>query len=294
LTDWVELVVPASAASVDEVAALVVDEVSAAESGVEIRGAEVVFWAPLAAREAALAEARAAAARWQAQGLEVDADRVTAAPALPESEWRDAWKRYFHVTRLTRRLVVVPSWESHAAGPDDLVLRLDPGLAFGTGTHASTRLVLEELQALADAGAAPARVLDVGTGSGILAIAACRLWPGATCVATDVDPLAIDATRENAAANDVGARIAASAEPLPAIAERFPLVLANIQAHVLRALRGELVARCAPGATLILSGLLAAQAQAVADEYAAAGLAIAAVRPSADDPQWSVVRLVAP
>jgi ribosomal protein L11 methyltransferase len=294
LTDWVELVVPATAASVDEVAALVVDEVSAAESGVEIRGAEVVFWAPLAAREAALAEARAAAARWQAAGLAVDAERVTAAPALPESEWRDAWKRYFHVTRLTRRLVVVPSWERHAPAPDDLVLRLDPGLAFGTGTHASTRLVLEELQTLADAGAAPARVLDVGTGSGILAIAACRLWPDATCVATDVDPLAIDATRENAAANDVGGRIAASADPLTAFAERFPLVLANIQAHVLRALRADLIARCAPGATLILSGLLAAQAPAVADEYAAAGLTIAAVRPSADDPQWSVVRLVAP
>jgi ribosomal protein L11 methyltransferase len=294
VSDWVELIVPATAASVDEVAALLVDEVSAAESGVEIRGAEVVFWAPLAARDAALAEARAAAARWQERGLEVDADRVTAAPAMPEAEWRDAWKRYFHVTRLTRQLVVVPSWEHHDPAPGDLVLRLDPGLAFGTGTHASTRLVLEELQALADAGLAPARVLDVGTGSGILAIAACRLWPAASCVATDVDPLATAATSENAAANGVGDRIAASTGALAAIDERFPLVLANIQAHVLRALRADLIARCAPGATLILSGLLAAQAQAVADEYAAAGLAIASVRPSADDPQWSVVRLSAP
>jgi ribosomal protein L11 methyltransferase len=290
--DWVEVIVPASAASVDEVAAMLVDEVSAAASGVEIRGAEVVFWAELAQREAALAEARAAAARWQAAGVEVDADRVTAAPAVPESEWRDAWKRYFHVTRLTRQLVVVPSWEQFEPGPDDRVMKLDPGLAFGTGTHASTKLVLEEVQALADRGAAPARVLDVGAGSGILAIAACALWPATSCVAIDVDPLAVAACTENAAANGAGDRIAASTTAAGDVGERFPLVLANIQAHVLRALHTDIVARCAPGATLILSGLLTPQAQAIADEYVADGaLAIRVVRPSSDDPQWSVVVL---
>jgi ribosomal protein L11 methyltransferase len=296
--DWVEVIVPATAASVDEVAAMLVDEVPAAAAGVEIRGAEAVFWAPLADRESALAATRAAVAGWRESGFDVDPDRVTAAPAVPEAEWRDAWKRYFHTTRLTRRLVVVPSWESHAPAPDDLVITLDPGLAFGTGTHASTRLVLEELQALADAGADVARVLDVGAGSGILAIAACKLWPRATAVATDIDPLAVAACAENAAANAVGDRIASRSSadaPLPAL-DRFPLVLANIQAHVLRELRAELVARCAPGATLVLSGLLTPQAQAVADEFAAAGLAIARVRPgaTADDAQWSVVVLIAP
>jgi ribosomal protein L11 methyltransferase len=290
--DWVEVIVPATAASIDEVAAMLVDEVPAAAAGVEIRGAEAVFWAALADREAALAETRGAVARWQAAGFEVDAARVTAAPAVPEAEWRDAWKRYFHVTRLTRHLVVVPSWERHEPAPDDLILALDPGLAFGTGTHASTRLVLEELQALADAGAAPARVLDVGAGSGILAIAACRLWPRTTCVAIDVDPLAVAACIENASVNSVGDRITASAAALGAIDERFALVVANIQAHVLRELRGELIARCAPGATLILSGLLAAQAGPLADEFAADGAAaVRLVRPSADDGQWSVVVL---
>jgi ribosomal protein L11 methyltransferase len=289
--DWVEVIVPASAASVDEVAAMLVDEVGAAGSGVEIRGADVVFWAELAQREAALAETREVVARWQASGWDVDAARVTAAPAVPEAEWRDAWKKYFHVTRLTRQLVVVPSWESFAPAADDRVIQLDPGLAFGTGTHASTRLVLEELQALRDAGAGAARVLDVGAGSGILAIAACLLWPAASCVAIDVDPLAVDACGENAAANAVGDRIASSTTPVGAVGEAFPLVLANIQAHVLRDLRADIVARCAPGATLILSGLLTPQAPAVADEYVAAGLALRTVRPSADDPQWSVVVL---
>lgn len=291
--DWVEVIVPATAASIDEVAAMLVDEVPAAAAGVEIRGAEAVFWAELAAREAALAEARAAVARWRDAGLDVDPDRVTAAPAVPEAEWRDAWKRYFHVTRLTRRLVVVPSWESYAPAADDLVMALDPGLAFGTGTHASTRLVLEELQALADGGAAPGRILDVGAGSGILAIAACKLWPDASCIATDIDPQAVAACAENAAANGVAARIASTASPLGAIDETFPVVLANIQAHVLRALRDELIGRCGRGATVILSGLLTPQAQAVADEYAAAGLVIRAVRPDATDPQWSVVVLAA-
>jgi ribosomal protein L11 methyltransferase len=189
---------------------------------------------------------------------------------------------------------VVPSWEPYTPVDGDLVIALDPGLAFGTGTHASTRLVLEELQALADGGGpAPGRILDVGAGSGILAIAACKLWPDASCVATDIDPQAVAACAENAAANGVAARIASTASPLGAIDEAFPLVLANIQAHVLRALRDELIARCGRGATVILSGLLTPQAQAVADEYAAMGLTIRAVRPDAADPQWSVVVLAA-
>jgi ribosomal protein L11 methyltransferase len=292
--DWVEVIVPASAASVDEVAAMLVDEVPAAAAGVEIRGADAVFWAELAEREAALATTRAAVARWSAAGFEVDAERVTAAPAVPEAEWRDAWKRYFHVTRLTRRVVVVPSWETYAPAADDLIIALDPGLAFGTGTHASTRLVLEELQVVADAGVTPARILDVGAGSGILAIAACKLWPAATAVAVDVDPLAVEACAANAMANQVGDRIGSSATALADVPDRFPLVVANIQAHVLRMLQAELIARCAPGATLILSGLLTAQAQPLADEFAAAGLAVRTVRPSADDPQWSVVVLGVP
>ena len=292
MTDWIEILVPASAASVDEIAALLIDEVAAAGAGVEIRGADVAFWAPLAERDAAIAETRAAVARWRDAGAEIDPEQVHAAPAVPESEWRDAWKRYFRVTRVTRQIVIVPSWESHAPQPGDLAIALDPGLAFGTGTHASTRVVLEEMQRLADAGDAPARVLDVGTGSGILAIAACRLWPSAACVAIDIDPLAVDACAENAAANGVGDRIAVSATPLAGLRERFALVLANIQAHVVRELAADLVRCCAPGATLILSGLLTPQAEPIADEFAARGDVVRiAVRPSADDPQWSVVVL---
>jgi ribosomal protein L11 methyltransferase len=297
-TDWVEIVVPVGAADVDDIAALIASEIPAASAGTEQRGDEVVFWVAASDVASALADTRDAVARWAANGSAVDVARVRTNAAMPEEQWRDAWKRYFKVSRLTRQFVVVPSWErdSYAAvaTPDDVVIDLDPGMAFGTGTHASTRLVLEALQDLADTGASPARILDVGCGSGILAIAAVKRWPAATCIAVDNDPIAAQATAENAATNGVGDRIAASTTALPSLAERFPLVLANIQAHVLRELKTQLVEKTAPGGSLMLSGLLTPQAAPVADEFVAAGLTLIAIKPSSDDPQWSSVVLRAP
>lgn len=299
-TSWAEVIVSVGAADVDDVAALIASEVSAAAAGTEQRGDEVVFWVAAADAPAALDEARDAVTRWRAGGLAVDPARVRLAAAMPEAEWRDAWKKYFKVSRLTRQIIVVPSWEKFAAAPDDVVIDLDPGMAFGTGTHASTQLVLEELQGLADRSVAPARILDVGCGSGILAIAAVKLWPAAPCIAIDNDPIAVAATHENAAINGVTGRISASTRLLgePAVGidddrrEPFDLVLANIQAHVLRELRGALIASVAPGGTLILSGLLTPQAQPLADEFVAAGMRGVHVRASTSDPQWSCAVLV--
>ena len=289
MSDWIEIVVPAAAAEVDEIASLIAGEVEAAAAGTEIRGDEVVVWAPLEQTEAVVAETRAAVARLADHGAAVDPARVRAQPAVPEAEWRDAWKKYFHVTRVGRRTVVVPSWERHAAAAGEIVIDLEPGMAFGTGTHASTRLVLEELERLADAGAAPARVLDVGAGSGILAIAACKIWPAARAVAIDVDPVAVRQCAENCEGNGVGARVASSETPVEAVEGTFPLVLANIQAHVLRAMREALVART--GGVLVLSGLLTTQVEGVVEEFEAAGLAREVVRASADDAAWSVAVL---
>lgn len=289
MTDWVEIVVPVGAADVDDVAALIASEIPAAAAGTEQRGDEVVFWVAATDVAAALADTRDAVARWQAGGAVVDPTRVRSATAMPEVEWRDAWKRYFKVSRLTRQFVVVPSWEPYTAEDGDVVIDLDPGMAFGTGTHASTRLVLEHLQVLADTGALPGRILDVGCGSGILAIAAVKRWPAATCVAIDNDPIAVQATAENALHNKVADKIDASVTPLPDFTETFPLVLANIQAHVLRELKAPLIARTQ--GTLILSGLLTPQAQPLADEFVAAGMKLVRVRASAEDPQWSSVVL---
>jgi ribosomal protein L11 methyltransferase len=293
---WAEIVIPVFASYIDDVAALVASEIPAAAAGTEQRGNDVVFWVREADAQAVLAAARDAVTRWQASGLAVDPARVRIATAVPEAEWRDAWKRYFRVSRLTRQFVVVPSWEQFTPGADDIALALDPGMAFGTGTHASTRLVLEEIQAFADGGGAADRVLDVGCGSGILVIAAARLWPSARCVAVDNDPNAIAATRENAAINGVADRITTTDElagpGAAAPVEPFALVLSNIQAHVLRELRDALIASTAPGGTLILSGLLTPQAQPLADEYVAAGMRCVRVRASTDDPQWSCAVLV--
>lgn len=291
---WVEIIVPAAASDVDEIAALLADACEPAKEGTEVRGDEVVIWTPLASQESTLAEVRVAVAVFAEAGLGVDPATVRVQAALPEAEWRDAWKRYFHVTRISPRIVVVPSWESFTPGPDDVTIDLDPGMAFGTGTHASTRLVLEELDRLAGAKPAPDAVLDVGAGSGILAIAAVKLWPAAKVIAVDNDPIAVAACAENAAGNGVADRIASSAMPVGEVDGTFALVLANIQAHVLRELRDAIAPRVAPGGTLVLSGLLTPQAEAVAQEYVAAGLRLVAVRPSTADPAWSSAVLERP
>ncbi len=250
-----------------------------------------MFWVAADQVADALAETRDAVARWAAGGASVDPARVRTATAMPESEWRDAWKRYFKVSHLTKQFVVVPSWEKYTPKDGEVVIDLDPGMAFGTGTHASTRLVLEAMQTLADAGAEPSRILDVGCGSGILAIAAVKRWPSALCVAVDNDPIAVQATVENAQVNHVQSRIGASTKTLDSMTEQFPLVLANIQAHVLRELKALLVARTS--GTLILSGLLTPQAAPVADEFVAAGMKLVSISASTDDPQWSAVVLSA-
>jgi ribosomal protein L11 methyltransferase len=280
--NWFEIIVPVGAADVDDVAALIVSEVPSASAGIEQRGDEVVFWVAAEAVPKAIDELRIAS-------LAIDTSKIRSAPAVPEAEWRDAWKKYFKVSRLTRQFVVVPSWETFTPGPDDIAIDLDPGMAFGTGTHASTRLVLEEIQTLADAGVEPARILDLGCGSGILAIAAVKRWHRATCIAVDNDPLAVTACAENAAANHVGERVVASAIPATGT---FPLVLANIQAHVLRELREPLIAYTER--TLILSGLLTPQAPPLADEFVAAGMKLVRIRASTDDPAWSCVVLDKP
>lgn len=288
MAEWAEIIVPVGAAEVDELAALIASEVSAAAAGTEQRGDEVVFWVPVADVAAALSATRDAVAKWAANGADIDPSRVRSASAIAEAEWH-SWKKYFKTTRLTRQFVVVPSWDVYEPTPDDVVINLDPGMAFGTGKHASTRLVLEHMQVLADAGASPVRVLDVGCGSGILSIAAVKRWPEATAVALDRDPIAVQAAAQNALLNKVADRIDMSTTPVTELIEAFPLVLANIQAHVLRELKHVLVDRTA--GTLILSGLLTTQAQPLADEFVAAGMKFVRVRASADDSQWSSVVL---
>jgi len=293
VSDWFEIIVPASAGSPDEIGALLADRVEAAQPGTEIRAESVVFWVLAEDAEAALADTRRVARELAAAGFAVDAEAGRPQPALPEEEWRDAWKKYFHVIRLTRRLVIVPSWETYSEPqPEDLIVHLDPGQAFGTGAHSSTRMVLEELQEASDDGLEVATFLDVGTGSGILSITAAKLWPEARGEAIDTDPIAVIAAVENCQKNDVGKRVRCSERPLAEIAGQFDVVSANIQANVLEELCDELCARLAPGGRLLLSGLLSDQVEDVAALYAERpGLAIEAIRSPDDDSDFRCARL---
>jgi len=291
--DWFEIIVPAPAESAEEIGALLADDVPAARNGTELRSDGIVFWVQAQDVELALSDARRVARTLADAGFPVAADGVRAQPALPEEEWREAWKKYFHVTRLTRQLVIVPSWETYPdPRTDDLVVHLDPGQAFGTGAHSSTRMVLDEVQGLSDQGLEVATFLDVGTGSGILSIAAAKLWPRARGVAVDTDPIAVDAAIENCTKNDVAQRIECSDRRVEDAEGKFELVMANIQADVLESLCSAISERVAPGGVLLLSGLLEHQVEAVAALYALRpGLRVAAIRAATDSSGFCCARL---
>lgn len=178
-------------------------------------------------------------------------------------EWKERWKEFFKPTRVGQRLVVRPSWEAFDAGPSDVVLTLDPGQAFGTGTHESTRLVMREVDALVRGGE---HVLDVGCGSGILAISALLLG-ARDAIAIDVDPIAVQVTDENAEINRVTDRLRASTTPIDDIEGTYELVLANIRSTILIPMAPALIARVAPGGHLVLSGLLRDEGDAVSAAY---------------------------
>jgi len=169
--------------------------------------------------------------------------------------WRDEWKKHFEPFRICDGIVIRPPWREYVAQAGDRVIELEPGRAFGTGLHETTRLVAEVLAARGDE-LAGSRVLDVGCGSGVLSLVALALG-AATVRAIDVDPDAVAVTRENAARNALAARLDTDETAVGAIAETYPTVLANIEAKTLVELAPDLIARLEPGALLVLSGILA-------------------------------------
>lgn len=192
-------------------------------------------------------------------------------PIAPE-DWADAWKRFWHPQRIGQHWLICPSWEAPGAlKPDDRFITLDPGAAFGTGTHATTQLMLEALELPENTSLAGKTVLDVGCGSGILAIAAAML--GAQVQATDIDPLALNATLQNAARNHTEVLVSDKAlHQLPEGA--YDMVLANIVGPVLVDLMPELAQRLSPGGQLYLSGIISSALAAVENALIQAGLQV--------------------
>jgi ribosomal protein L11 methyltransferase len=191
---------------------------------------------------------------------------------LEEREWRDSWKKYFGVQRFGERTVVVPSWIDYEAKSRDVVIRIDPGMAFGTGQHPTTAMCLAALEQLVTGGES---VLDLGCGSGILAIAAAK-FEAARVVALDNDPQAVKASSENVRENGVDDVVAVREGSLGENAneEQFDIVVANISSITLQRLAPAIAASLAPGGRLIASGFLEDAVEALKDAFRAAGLTV--------------------
>jgi ribosomal protein L11 methyltransferase len=268
-------------------------------AAVPIAGAPVTIRAYLpaidrAAAEAAIASARERLGHLTAFGLRPIGDlRVR---EVHEEDWASAWKDHFPVMRLGRRIVIKPTWRDYDRAPGDVVIALDPGMAFGTGLHPSTRLCLVGLEHWAAADlVAGARVLDVGSGSGILAIGAALLGAGQVR-AVDTDPIAVAATLENAARNGVG--ISATRGSLPIGEGPFDLVFANLVAGLLVGLAADLAVSVrtgdgtpGSGGRLLAAGIFVDREPEVRRAFAAAGLRM--VRREQED-DWVALDLERP
>ena len=300
-TSWREVQIEVASDAAEIIAAVagdIAEGVEVRDQGTVIRAAAdrallIVHIAP-EQRDELLAAVAETAANTRAAGIAIDPVEIRERDAH-EDEWRDVWKQFFRATRVGRTFIVRPSWDPGAVVSGDRVIDLDPGRAFGTGGHASTRLVITLAEGVADefqaAGRPVQRFLDLGCGSGILSIAAARLWPEAEGSAVDLDPEAAECTRENLERNGV-TTVAAAAGSLEDVPEKpgFDVILANIQADVLATLAplfpGRL--RAGGGGRLILSGLLLRDAEPVLGCFQDVGFSL--VR-RLDEGEWAALEL---
>ena len=185
---------------------------------------------------------------------------------VQEDDWAEAWKAHYEPLRVGKRLLIRPLWIDVDLAEDDIEIALDPGMAFGTGTHPTTQLCLEALEDLVQP---TQEILDLGCGSGILSIACAKLG-AKTVLGLDIDPLAIDATQENAEVNDVADKIVVeqgSLDTVIASGQQFDFVVVNILAKIiLKMTENNLGDTVRPGGTAIFSGIIDTQVDEV--EYA--------------------------
>lgn len=186
---------------------------------------------------------------------------------VKEEDWAEGWKKYYSTTKLTERLVINPSWIAYKPAIGEIVISLDPGSAFGTGTHETTALCATMLDRIVKSGY---KVLDLGCGSGILAIIAAKLGCG-DVEAIDIDELAVGVARRNAAINNVDI-FCHHGELKDAAVPMYDLIVANIIADVITALSSDFPSRMRPGGLLITSGIIIDKAEKVLESCRQAGL----------------------
>jgi len=198
---------------------------------------------------------------------------------VAEKDWAEAWKERLQVLRVGRHILIQPSWLDCAPAPDDIVIQLDPGMAFGTGLHPTTQMCLAALENLISPGAG---VLDLGTGSGILAIAAAKLGAGRV-LAVDNDPVAVETAQGNVADNGVPSVVSVQCGSLAQVSGCYDLVVVNILARVIVDMAREgLAAHVRPGGRLVAAGIIEDQEPEVAAALEDEGLTLVE-RQQADD-----------
>lgn len=194
---------------------------------------------------------------------------------VEQEDWQNGWKKYYHSMEIGCRLAVVPSWEEYANTQDRAVLRLDPGMAFGTGTHETTNLCLEALDEFVQGGE---RMLDIGTGSGILAIASLLLGAG-SAEGVDIDPMCVRTAGENASLNNVQDRFQVLVGDLSDQADgKYDIITANIVASAILSLAPDLPALMKPETLFIASGIIEQKKDEVINGLQKAGLRVTHVR----------------
>ncbi len=192
--------------------------------------------------------------------------------AIDEEDWAESWKAFFWPQKITPRIVVKPTWRDYQPEPEQLIIEIDPGMAFGTGTHPTTALCVQLLEKYLGEGRS---VLDVGTGSGILLVAAAKLGAG-RMTGIDLDPMAVDVARKNISQNNIApdAVELICGDLLDKVSRTFDMVAANILAEVIVKLLDDVVRVIRPGGLFICSGIIQAFQMGVAEKMAACGFDI--------------------
>jgi ribosomal protein L11 methyltransferase len=281
---WIRFDVPCGPALAEDLAAELGERFAV---GVEVLDSGVRFYV---AEDRFLPDVQKTLERTLREFIEtwrIEAQPTYSVASIPDEDWLELWKVNFKPLRVGRHLVVAPTWEDVTRGPEDRIIWIDPGQAFGTGHHETTRLCLEWLEAWAEGehDQGPKLLMDVGTGSGILAIAAALLGFD-RILAMDNDPEALQVARENLTLNSVTNRIVLQLGTAAAIKSRFDVVIANIQALPLMDMAQSLVERLNDSALLVLSGILLEQKESVQSAFEREGLKLCMVK---DAGEWCLL-----
>ncbi len=199
--------------------------------------------------------------------LSASLDVTIAQNGVKEEDWAESWKQYYKPVHIGQHIVIVPMWEDYPAKAEDVIVRMDPGMAFGAGTHETTRLCAALVEKHLKEGEA---VLDVGTGSGILAILASKLGAGKVD-AYDIDPVAVRVAKENVLENDAKGITCGVSDLLKAVEGTYDFVCANIVADIIVRMAKDIADYMNVGGRLVTSGIIASQTERVKDALLSTG-----------------------